>query len=305
MKTFYLYDHQGKGSAYRDAMLHGGFSWEMPAEARVIFSDLDMPGRVKPLLENLKTRRSLFFIYPHAARVCLVWDGIIRPSPFTSAVFVSAPGHKQVMELYGLKKTVYVTGWSYCRMLPFMPSTSPRKVLFAPIHPSKRGWLSEINKRINATTFQKLLLLAQKDEIELWVRYIGRPEGNGIWITDGVNYMQGSPDLCHEQIDSADVIVANQTFAYIAVARGKPTVMMAEGAVPHNSASVDDLQYVNSWEEYKHLVMYPHDILDYDNIMALFNKVSKSDDSIREWRESMIGSPFDPKTVVAGVEEHL
>lgn len=107
------------------------------------------------------------------------------------------------------------------------------------------------------------------------------------------------------QIDAADVIVAHQTFGYIAVARGKPVVMMSEDTPPHNSTSPNDIKFVASWEKYKHIVMYPYDIMDYDDTMRLFQEVSGSDDRIRSWRDAMIGVPIQNSIVVNSIERYL
>jgi len=305
MKSFYLFNHQKKGTAYFNALIQNGYTFRSAKEASVIFSDIDMPGRIKPLADNFRSKKSRLFIYPHAARVNLAWDGIIPVNKYTTAVFVSAEGHKNILELYGFNKPIHVSGWSYCRMLPFFPIKNPRKVLFAPIHPSKRGWLSDINKKINIAAFNKLLKLVKNGDIELWVRHLRSIEENGLWNENGVNYIQGQPDLSFAQIDAADIIVAHQTFGYLAVARGKPVVMMAEGTPPHNSTNPNDTKFVASWEKYKHIVMYPYDVMDYDDTMRLFQEVSWSDDKIRLWRDTMIGVPFQGSLVVKGIEKYL
>src|SRR5690348_7159358 len=95
----YLYNHQGKGEKYMQALRTACFGQlRKPKLAQVIMMDIDIPPRMTPLKPNLQVGRSRAFCYPHSARAPIHWDGHHRPSGYTTACFVSAPGHIEVLE---------------------------------------------------------------------------------------------------------------------------------------------------------------------------------------------------------------
>lgn len=304
--TVYCYNHQRKGLAYLRALVDNGFHTAMSGNAHVLLSDSDMDLRIKKHLHNLKRGRVRLFLYPHAARPSVMWDGFFEPSNYTTANFVPTEGQIEVIRAYGYKKPIHPVGWALCGLREFHPNDNPRKVLFAPIHPTKRGWLSPKDQSINRAAFERLLKLVQNGGIELTVRYIRGLENNGIWNDLRVNYVQGDVDLSVNDIDNADLVVSHQTFAYLAVARGVPTVMMAEDVPPRNGGSETDFRYAESWDKYKDLLMYPLDILAEDDTMGLLRRASKSDSEIFDWKSRMIGDkPFDPILMSQIVKSYL
>ena len=118
-------------------------------------------------------------------------------------------------------------------------------------------------------------------------------------------YIEGQPNQSHAEIDAADVVVGHQTFAYIAVARGVPTVMMAEWEAPTYGNTPDTLIRARDWDSYRHLMMYPLDILAEEDTPALLERVIRSDCEIAEWRARMIGQPFDGDCFVELLEKYL
>jgi len=129
---------------------------------------------------------------------------------------------------------------------------------------------------------------------------------NGLWEAPGVIYVEGQPDQSYAQIDAADVVVSHQTFAYIAVARGVPTVMMSEQYPPRiGCEEYNTFQYVMNWEKYRDLLAYPLDILAEDDTLALFQRAVRSDEEIVNWRCRLIGEPFDPLQFVKKVKKYL
>jgi hypothetical protein len=303
--SVYCFNHQGKGTPYLNAMNDAGFSNTRPYDAQVILIDLDNAGRVNPLRHNLKTGKSRLFVYPHSARPAIAWDGLFSPSRYTAAQFVCAPGHVDVLRSYGYTKPLHVTGWAYTPIKPFKPTTNPRRVLFAPIHPTKRGFLSELDRKINAATFDRLYKLVQSGEIELSVRFMRGLANNGLTRRDGVHYIEGGPDLNFDDAKCNDLVVSHQTYAYCSVALGIPVLMMSEETPPRNGGSEETFTFVRSWDKYKDLIMYPLDILTEDDTLGLIRRACESDAEIADWRRRIIGDPFNPALFVQTVRGYL
>lgn len=139
------------------------------------------------------------------------------------------------------------------------------------------------------------------------VRYIYSLESNGLRHEDGIIYKEGSTagDPFHDMI-SADVVVSHQTFAWMAVAKGIPTVMMGENIPPHvGDLHASEFRWAKSWKEYLRLIKYPLDILDEGDTYELLQRAGESDAAILDWKTRMIGEAFDPEKFVQIVENYL
>jgi hypothetical protein len=304
---FYLFNHQNKGTALVRALQQAGWNWTAQlGRADVIFSDSDVPARAK-ILQSFHQRGRKVFLYPHAARPTLFNDFVgYPPCPTIDAGFVTAAGHLPIMRAVGISYPIEAMGWHFCPMKAFTPRPEHRRVLFAPIHPNSNGTLSTGDRRLNADTLRKLLPLVRSGEIQLTVRYLRDLTKNGLRIEDGVTYVQGEPDQSYDQIDQADVVISHQTFAYIAIARGVPTVMMGEDVPPRiGCEELHDFQYARSFDKYKDLLMYPYDILAVEDVCGLLQRAVRSDEEIADWRTRLIGEPFDGPRFVQFVEKYL
>ena len=306
MKTFYFYNHQNKQKVLSDALLQNGWRSGSASRADVIFTHVDY-GSMKNSLRGHFRRGQKIIIYPHAARPNLFNDFPSgEPFPHVAAQLVTAEGHKQVLESYGYNRPIETIGWYLCPMKPFEPRLSFRKVLFAPIHPNADGSLSAEYKQANSKVFRCLMDLVARDTIDLTVRHIHSLGKNGITSEKGVNYIEGKPDQTYKDIDEADIVVSCQTFGYMAVARGVPTLMFADDIRPHSGcAEQKNLQYVKSWEKYKDLLMYPFDILADIDTLELFQLANEPVSPVRNWKIRMIGEPFDAREFARTVEKYL
>ncbi len=302
---FFCFNHQGKATAYIQALTERGWQeTKDPGRACFILSDSDVRGRFRTLKEYAG-RGIRIFIYPHAARPNIFWDFPDTPiSPFIDAQFVIAQGHVDIMRAYGLRCILKVVGWHLCPIQPFKPRASVKRILFAPIHPNSNGFLSKIDRDLNVRAFKKLQTLIT-DDITLTVRYLRDLKQNGLWKASCVEYIQGDPDLSTREIDRADLVVSHQTFAHLAVARGIPTLMMGEWNPPRWGGTEETLAFVQHWDQYKDLLMYPLDILADEDIRDLVQRAIYSDADIADWRSRLIGRPFDPARFVQQLEECL
>lgn len=305
MKHFFCFNHQTKADAYIMALITRG--WMQTShidQACFILADADVRGRNRTLSEY--GRRGVnIFLYPHAARPNIFWDFPDTPySDFVTAHFVATEGHIEIMRAYGNPYDLNAVGWHLSPIAPFRPRLEIRKILFAPIHPNSNGFLCRLDREINAEAFRRLLKLVT-DGVTLTVRHLHDLKKNGLWRAGGVEYLEGQPDLSYRQIDQADLVISHQTFGYMAVARGVPTLMMGEWHAPRWGGSEVELTTVMSWEKYQHLVIYPLDILAEQDPGVLATRAAHSDCEIADWRARMIGQPFDGDRFVDLVESYL
>jgi len=291
---FYFFAHQNKERALVDALLQAGWTETGAKEADVIFADNDY-GVIRAQLAGYYAHGKKIMIYPHGGRVSLFNDlPDSKPTPYIACQFVTAEGHKEVLQSFGYPHPVEVIGWYLCPLKPFEPKEQIRNVLFAPIHPDADGTLSDVDKQVNRLAFDKLLPLHRQGVIKLTVRFLRSLKENGLPPpVNGVIYIQGKPDQSIKEIDAADLVVSSQTFQYLAVARGASVIGMGENIAPHLGDKV-----VQSWDKYKHLMMYPIDILDD------FHSIGASDVSVANWRDRMVGEAFDGGKFVEMVEKY-
>lgn len=307
MGRFFCFNHQGKADTLIRALI--GRGWKMtpkPDEATFILCDVDIPPHAKRLAAYHNAGQKVF-LYPHAARPNLFHDFEgFKPSPHITTSFVVSQGHVELLETIHKEHTYEVIGWFLCPVRPFQPRKQYRKVLFAPIHPNADNSLSEMDRGINHDTFETLLPLVRAGEIELTVRYIRDLAINGIRKRPRINYLQVEPRVSYKEMDEADLVISHQTFAHLAVARGAPTIMMGEDNPPRVGSPIrGDFRYAQSFENYKHLLMFPLDILAEKDTLGLFKRAMSSDAEIADWRRRMIGEPFKPNRFVDVLESYL
>lgn len=287
---YMCFNHQGKANAFVEALsdFMVGTNEGYAQPLKFALTDSDVKGRTRQLERIRKQGTTCFFVYPHSARPSMVndyfptWEG-------TTAQFVVNEYHAQVLREYGYKKPLHGIGWHLCPLREFQKKEHVRNVLFCPIHPRN----APQDKKANAETFMRLYRLVKRDEIKLTVRHIDVLEDSGLCAEKGVTYINARTNQDFSHIDSADVVVGHQTVAWIAVARGVPTVMMGEDMPTHFRHGVDWVD-TPSWNKVSHLFRYPLDILQETDTMALLNRAAQSDDEIRDWRARMIGNAFDP-----------
>jgi len=301
------FNHQNKAGRFLDALNHGGDYVELNCSrlygsVRFVLTDTDILGRRHKLEQMRKRGVGRFFVYPHAARPDLVND-VYTEWAHVSAHFVVSPGHAEVMERFGYSRPLVPVGWSLCPIRKFQPRPAPRNVLFAPIHPR----CSPVDQDVNRETFKRLEKLARSDDIELTVRYIKSLPDSGLEKVEhpNITYSVGYMNQGYDQIDNADVVVGHQTIAWIAVARGVPTVMMAEDMPTHIQLRNRPVQWVKNWKKYEDLLCYPLDILATSDPLGMMQRAVSSDDCISDWRRRMIGSPFRRDRFLNRLKQYL
>lgn len=302
---FYLHNHQGKLSALAESLKNHEYRRVTRlAAADFLLTDIDVLGRRKAISKMQELGRPTF-LAPHTGRPVLQWDGMYDPHPAVTAVFTFAKGGAMVPRLYGFtQKPIHPIGWWYCDILPFRPCEKPLNVLFAPIHVNGNGFLTEREKNTNVLAYQKLLELVSSQGIKLTVRYLHNLEWNGLWKEEGVKFVKGEPDQSVKEIAAADVMIGHQNMLYLAAASGTPALGIAEYLVPISGSSQHNIRTVESWNKYRDILMFPHDLLTgdpWESILA----ACEGEESVAQWKELFIGKPYDEDLFLEYLEKYL
>ena len=292
-KKIAIRHHQNKARVFANALKHGGFDVvdsPIPADALLIDHDIKEFGHQEHIRRFHDAGKPVF-IYPHGAAPMLCWDGMHEPSDMITANFVTSKGHQQVMKRYGYPTPTHVIGWYLCEQKPWQP-TAGYKILFGPVHPVLgHVFMFPEDLELNRRTYQRLLELIPS--IDLTVRHIGGLEYNGLWEAEGVRIYQGKTDNTFHDIDNADLIIANGTLAYMAIARGKPTIMMNQltQAKEPEINTFKRLEAV-SVDKYRDYMRYPFDVDDDDDLGKIMMYACGKEP--RRWINRFIGEQFDP-----------
>ena len=97
MKLCRVFDHQNKSAAYREALAAAGSDFvdrDNVQGVRFYLSDADWR---KETMEEARGRNVPVFLYPHAARPMVQYDGCVQPQK-VRAMFTHAEGGKRIME---------------------------------------------------------------------------------------------------------------------------------------------------------------------------------------------------------------
>ena len=298
MLKFAYYPNRDKGEVYLNTLLESGLYEQTPRAANADFLLSDYEGRCPSDISSILKRGKCAFIYPHAALTFISYDGMYRSDLGVTGNFVPSYGQRKVMWQYGYKCPVYLAGWSYSPVLPFKPiKDNPIRILFAPNHSiltSRRRFSSSYwDKKWgqNKDVFNKLVRVPNSS---LTVYHSGDiyKDNNLPKLPDKITYIKSDLSIKKsvEMIGSGeyDLVVGFDTFAWIAIAMGVPTVFFGQ-----------DLQWegvlgkAKHWNDYKDFIHYPYDILDPKFTTSDLYEALRSDTKIIQWKEAFIGHPFD------------
>lgn len=312
--SFYLKDHLGKGRAYREALIRHGYTpTEDLFEASFAFFDHDISWSThkwRPETQYCQDHKIPYFIYPHAARIWYLWD-VNEPWPGTRATFIQSPGGREIMKRIGYPTPLEVTGWTYSKILPYsIPQINKKpRVLYGPIHPMGHGYLPLVERALNQKVYQILLELLS--EIDLTVRHVRSLMENQLWYDERVTFVEGSTDGSTKEIEEADLVIGPYTFAYLAIAMGKPTLMFGESIPPHTGSRDSNLKWGKKWARYRRFLKYPYNIDDdgvlesAPRVMSMINTSIAHPGPAISWRERFIGREFDPAYFIERLRSYL
>lgn len=279
-----LADYRSKGLGLRDVLVEAGHTLVAEAPLGALFVDNDVVPPRTTLIEWAYRNHAKAFVYQHSGHPVFVYDGVWTPHPRTTALLVASPGDKKLQESFGHDRPVVEIGWFYCEQKAFVPR-EVRNVLFAPLHPWSDGvTMIPADRDRNAAAFRAVLGLG----VPVTVRYLGDLEANGLWRVPGVEFVQGKPDNSVHDIDRHDLVVGKETFAWMAVARGVPTIMFGQ---EHSPEDDEGRVQVKNWERYRDLVRFPFDLSD-GPVEDVAVRASSDAVVVNAWRDEWIGRPL-------------
>jgi len=292
-----LHNHQDKGRALARAISSQGHN-VVPTNPDLLLIDHDGPEYYRSIINHVEPLGVPVWLYSHGAMSCMAWDGWWESHPHTGGYLAVGEGNKEIMTRYGYDREVRVIGWYWCGQMP-QTQTTPHRVLFAPIHPLGNGFMRPEAREANRRAYAELL----EQNIMLTVRHIGSLGANGLWPVPGVRYEQGRPDNSIVSIDKADVVVSWGTFAFLAIARGRPTVMYGQDVVPGDGHNADDMRYVQSWSKYRDILRYPLELFDSGPTADILKAAAAGQIDITDWRARFIGEQLNPEKLCKILEE--
>lgn len=301
--NFYVCGHQHKGQPYAKALREAGHHLR-PGNPDVALFDRDwyMHNNQKPrgIVSDYIRKGAVIMIYPHSPLPPWWYDGLVPLQEHVRCVFVIGEAQKRAMQIIAPHARVKTTGWAWCEQKEFQQPPEVKRILFAPIHPSGRALRPEgmeANKRIYAD----LKDIMRITDIQVTVRYMGDLRTQGLRRFKCFDWIEGQPDGSTAEIDNADLVIAEGTFMYLAVARGKPTIGINQH-LPIRANKHADIFTPHNWEKYGPDLAYPINYGDAD-ILNLIDKAVSGEQTF--WRQQHIGKQLDPFKFSADVEKAL
>ena len=245
------------------------------------------------------------FKLPHGARADLFWDfifyNIVREEDVT---FVFGPGQKKIYEKANYGTRIETIGFPWATIKPFQHKTGKR-LLFAPIHgmeDSENRIIVPLFKEWNRSIMDNLRQL--KSDFDIVVYLSAEPEK--IYVDpkeEGIEYIHSDLKLktAIEQIDKSDFVLAHETFAHIAIARGVPTLMFDDHHIGWHGKNKKS----KFWPHYHVTDRYPLNWLTAPNKHALIEAAVKPNPHVDAWKEKYIGTDFDENRFIEIIEEYL
>ena len=255
----------------------------------------------KKIVETAYKNGAEIVVYSHGAPVITAYDGIWTPSDKIAVYLAQSSGQKEIMQKYGYPHPIEVVGWHFCKQKTFKP-TEIKRVLFAPFHPHSNGYMMPEMRDLNNQVFRRL----KSHEYDLTICHVGSTRDNNIRAYPEINYVQSDMSVASavKLIDEHDLVVSYcGTFASLAIARGKPTVMFGQDIRPFDGYSDETLRRVESWESYRDLTRYPYDISNKKTKAARFLLEFASKIEAKDWRSRFIGRQIDEKCLIGALNK--
>lgn len=327
--TVAVADNNGSGQAYARALAKARWRLAAPQHADLFLVDypVEFWGPRWQWIDDVKTAGGTVGEIPHGLMPVVTLDGAVDYHPDVDFSVVPAEGWADLYRAMGVDREMVVAGWSACPLGDWQPLPDrPRSVLFAPIHPntgdggkSTLAWA----QRLNEKAFRKVA--AAKDLAKI-VRYYGDESANGIPVVRRVQQLKGNagqrntdttvivePSVTRDflyvklqnlagpdwtEIDRADLVVSYGSFAFMALARGKPVVMLRD--VP--PIRDDGSEVAHHFDQWRALWEYPVKVGDAPTMAGLMRLVRERDAEIQDFRRRYVGDEFDGRVFVEAME---
>ena len=298
--TYFVHNHQHKGKPYALALKAAGMNPNM-SKPDVALLDRDYVvnhnGEPRAVFKRYAEKGSVMMLYPHSALPPWWYDGLCPVHPATRCVFVIGEAQKRAMQFIAPQVRCEVAGWSWCEQKVFTSSGSPKRVLFAPIHPSGNK-LREEAYQANRAIFNELKGLLKRKVIgQIVIRYIGDLTLQGLGRSNTAVWIRGKADGSVREIDDADVVIAEGTYLHLAVARGKPAIGINQHLPPRTN---NDCKEPAHWEKYSGVLEYPNNYVEACLDEAIECAIIEEQ---TEWRKDNIGFQLESKDFARKVLE--
>lgn len=293
---YFIAHHQHKGAPIDDALKSEGWLFRQKRTDIALFDhaiNQKQPERGRGLVNHYYAEGTTILTYPHGATGSWWTDSdYYPPNKKIFANLVIGEGHKHVEQITRPYLDHYVIGWSWCPVREFQKPFRVKRILFAPIHAStKTNLIPDDKKNTNTRVYKALLELS--DRYRITVRYLNPLSTIGLWRDSRVNFKFGKPDGSYNDIDSADLVIAEGTYMYLSVARGKPTIGMHQYLPFSGSRDITGFK-LKRWEEYKDYMAYPIDFDD-GSLQSLIELATNEEQ--KEWKDLFIGKEMNSKNL--------
>jgi len=287
---------------FKKALLDAGYRKTTdPDEADFLLYDLEQEHYI-PILKEFAERRKPIFVYPHSANSWYFWDGFHKEFPVTCN-FVFTREIKNAMISYGYKSRIEQCGFS-CGEVIGWRSMREKTLLFAPMH--TMGSVSQDYLRcpasfeLNRKALERVFELAPLFK-KITIRYGRSFSASGMYDPQIPNVVFEEADLkikdAMASINRHSVVISAGTLAYLAVARGKPTIFYNQRDQPPR----EDGMTVKNYKRYK-WIDYPIQLFDMSNNM-ISNFVVKQNPDVERWKKANIGSTFSASRFLSIIRE--
>jgi hypothetical protein len=292
-------NHYREADAFIEALYSAGHEFVTDGPADLLLIDLDPPLHgYQEMIRKHKAQGAKVFLFPHGAGApVLSYDGLFPPDRRIDANLVMGPGHAEFLRRIDYPAPTHTIGWPYCAQRPFQACDDVQHVVFGPSHPGGDGWLPDFYRNLNADVFAQLI----RGPWRVTVRHIGTLEQNGLWEDEGVEYVDGRLMAETAEIDRADAVVAAcGTYPALAIARGVPTVMYAQGTMALGIPGEKERRPKRG-DRYMDFIRYPFDAAN-GPLDELIPAAARSEAPIADWKRRFIAQPFDRRSFVALIE---
>jgi hypothetical protein len=295
MKRYFAYRYRDAFEPFERALQRAGYiPTESPGRADIIFLDHE---------KRLRTIDRPLFLYPHTPYSFYFWDGLIDPSRETRCNFVNSKAALESMAVYGYPYRVESIGFTRCKIRRFAP-TRGKTLIYASAHLYTRGrWPHEGDRLIHEQTLEWLRRYKSSFD-EIIIYYFGSLEDNKLKSESGFSLVeiQGFGELnsstALRQLKGADLVISCNTFGYLSLARGVPTVLIGHD----NEFPLHSSNYGAHYGEYSKFCEFPLRLQDMTGEDLLALRCSKNKE-IEAWKKKNIGSGFDSTRFVALMAE--
>lgn len=300
MKRFYVLNNRDAAFSYVFALKRAGYEETTIQKADFILTDFE-----RPIIKQMRANRPLFF-YPHTPYSWFVWDGLSSTHK-ASCNFVYGENAKLGLTSLGYVDRIEVCGFSRCATLPFRPSIG-RRLLFAPAHPLMNGrYPREEDYQVHRSAFDWVIKYKEYFD-SVTVRIFGTIEQNGFYKADGIHFENAATTTRYttaltvqnsiESIERHDLIISCNTFGYLSLARGKPTILYGN-TLPRTREGD-----AKNYHLYKHLIDFPCP-LESLTINEIIKAGSIISPVVAEWKSKTIGQNFDAEKFLSVIKDYV